>query len=96
MESSSSTEAGGAAVPVPRSSLAWHDEWLAPRKSFVPRIPKGARVDNRLGERIDKIKAALTPAFQSKKLADYKKTLPPKPPAEGLIRWVKKNAWEKD
>lgn len=45
---------------------------------------------------VEKIKAAIAPGVQDKKYADYRKTLPPKPPAEGLIRWVKKNAWEKD
>lgn len=45
---------------------------------------------------VDKIKAAIKPEVQEKKLADYKKTLPPKPPSEGLLKWVKKAAWEKD
>jgi len=32
---------------------------------------------------------------QDKRIADYKKTLPPKPLAEGLLQYVKKSAWEK-
>lgn len=45
---------------------------------------------------VEKVKAAIVPALQEKKLADYKKTLPAKPISEGLLKWVKKNAWEKD
>lgn len=43
--------------------------------------------------RVDKIQAAL--AQQDKKRADYKKSLPAKPLSEGLLQYVKKNAWER-
>jgi hypothetical protein len=43
--------------------------------------------------RVDKVQAAL--AAQDKRRADYKKTLPAKALSEGLLQYVKKNAWEK-
>lgn len=42
---------------------------------------------------VDKVQAAL--AAQDKRRADYKKTLPAKALSEGLLQYVKKNAWEK-
>ena len=43
--------------------------------------------------RVDKVTAAL--AAVDKKAADFRKGLPPKPIAEGLLHYVKKQAWEK-
>lgn len=43
--------------------------------------------------RLDKIAEGLK--SQEKKQADYKKSLPPKPISEGLLQYVKKNAWER-
>ena len=42
---------------------------------------------------VDKVTAAL--AAVDKKAADFRKGLPPKPIAEGLLHYVKKQAWEK-
>lgn len=63
----------------------------------VPRPPKGAARDAAAQrERVLKIQANIAPGVQAKKLADYKKTLPPKPRSGGLLQYIKKNAWEKD
>lgn len=62
-------------------------------KARVARTPKGRRHDLDLFARVDKIQAAL--AQQDKKRADYKKSLPAKPLSEGLLQYVKKNAWER-
>ena len=43
--------------------------------------------------RVDKVTAAL--AQVDKRAADYRKSLPPKPIAEGLLVYVKKQAWER-
>lgn len=43
--------------------------------------------------RVEKIKAAL--GQQEKKVAEYKKTLPAKAVNQGLLQYIKKNAWEK-
>lgn len=42
---------------------------------------------------VDKVIAALD--AQPKKRADHRKSMPAKPLAEGLLQYVKKNAWEK-
>ena len=78
------------------SALKWNEAWDKPAASVVMRTPKGTRAELRQKERVASITAAIQESVQNKKYADYKKTLPPKPPAEGLIRWVKKNAWEKE
>ena len=59
----------------------------------VPRPPKGATRDAAArAERVLKIQANIAPGVQAKKLADYRKTLPPKPRSGGLLQYVKKNA----
>jgi hypothetical protein len=70
--------------------------WNQPRASVIMRAPKGTRHDLAVAARVASITAARSEKAQEKRLADYKKTLPPKPLAEGLVRWVKKNAWEKE
>jgi hypothetical protein len=60
--------------------------------TLLPSPPSTVRP---LCRRLDKINAALGPA-QEKRRADYAKTLPSRPPREGLLQWVKKNAWEKE
>ena len=61
----------------------------------VPKPPKkAAKYLTKIKDRVEKIQANL--AAQDKKIADYKKTLPPKPITQGLLYLIKKNAWDKD
>lgn len=64
----------------------------APRARHA-RAPKGGRSDLAHDARVDAVTAALAAA--PKKFADFKKALPPKPIGEGLLRYVKKQAWER-
>ncbi len=62
--------------------------------SFLFPLPRPSRVPPTSSPcSVDKIQAAL--AVQDKKRADFKKSLPPKPLSEGLLQYVKKNAWER-
>jgi hypothetical protein len=84
--------AGAADVP-PLHDLdaAWRPR--AQPKARHAKAPKGARADLARDARVDAVTAALAAA--PKKAADFKKQLPPKPLSEGLLQYVKKNAWER-
>jgi len=64
------------------SHFTTHCDTLAPPPPCPPR-------------RVEKIQAAMAPAVQEKKAADYAKTLPAKLLNKGLLQYIKKSAWEK-
>lgn len=55
---------------------------------------KGSQYLASITQRVEKIQANLK--LQDKKIADFKKTLPPKPSTKGILQYIKKNAWEKE
>jgi hypothetical protein len=63
-------------------------------RSGALRHPKGHKCDHTLTERIAKVSAGII--GQEKRLLDYKKTVPAKPLKQGLLQYIKKNAWEKE
>ena len=84
-------------VPVPSPPVTELNLALrGPPKAAVMRTPKGNRHDLARPARVAKITAALDPELQAKKRAEYKKTLPPKPVKQGIMPFIKKNAWEKE
>ena len=89
--------AAGAAAGRRAFSLAHYDLVDLTRRNAavqVPRPPKrGSRRAAEVQARVLQIQAGL--AGQEKRVADYKKTLPPKLSNRGLLYLVKANSWEK-
>ena len=72
----------------------WDPSWDKARLSTVPPPPKGHKHDNRLEERVEKIRKALDPEYQERRMAEWQKTRPPKRIRTGYRLVMKKNPWE--